>query len=102
MEKERAEHRVKNRALIFGAAGLAAGLLIEEYWPVILKAIQRYDTLREMSGQDSLTQNLLQFLSSTLGNKKDGTPASSADELYDVFRERIVEDLVRYAKLKSM
>ncbi len=93
---------MKNRPLIFGALGLAAALLLEEYWPAILHALQRYDKAREMSGQDSLTQNLLQFVSMALGNKADGTAASTAGELYDVFRERILDDLMRYAKLKSM
>jgi hypothetical protein len=93
---------MKNRALIFAAAGLLAGLLLDEYWPTIVEAARRYDKLREMSGQDSLIQNLVLFLSSSLGNKRDGSPASTAGELYDVFRERMLDDLLRYAKLKSL
>jgi hypothetical protein len=93
---------MKNRALIFASAGLLAGLLLDEYWTTIVEAVRRYDKLREMSGQDSLVQNAVQFLSSSLGNKRDGAPASNAGELYDVFRERMLDDLLRYAKLKSL
>jgi hypothetical protein len=93
---------MKNRALVFAAGGLLAGLLLDEYWPTIVQAVRRYDNLREMSGQDSLMQNLVLFLSSSLGKKADGTPAGTAAELYEVFRERMLDDLLRYAKLKSL
>jgi hypothetical protein len=93
---------MKNRGLIFAAAGLLAGLLLDEYWTTIVEAARRYDKLREMSGQDSLLQNLVLFLSSSLKKKPDGMPASTAGELYDVFREHMLDDLLRYAKLKSL
>jgi hypothetical protein len=93
---------MKNRALIFAAAGVVAGLLLDEYWTTIIEALRRYEKLREGAGQDSLTQNFVQFLSSSLGRKSDGSPASTAAELYDVFRERMLDDLLRYAKLKSL
>jgi hypothetical protein len=93
---------MKNRVFIFAAAGLLAGLLLDEYWTTIVEAARRYDKLREMSGQDSLMQNFVLFLSSSLGHKRDGSPASTTSELYDVFRERMLDDLLRYAKLKSL
>jgi len=93
---------MRNRVLIFGAIGLIAGVVLDEYWPVIVAAVARYDKLRKESGQDSLVENLASFLQATVGPRgKDGVP-QSPKELYAAIGETILDDLMRYAKLKSL
>lgn len=93
---------MKNRALIFGAVGLIAGILLDEYWPLIVSGVERYDQLRKESGQDSLVENLASFLHTTIGPRgKEEVPQSPKD-LYAAIGESILDDLRRYAKIKSL
>lgn len=93
---------MKNRALIFGAAGLIAGILLDEYWPLIVAGVTRYDKLRKESGQDSLIENAAAFLQTTIGPRGKERNPQSVRDLYLAIGETILEDLTRYAKLKSM
>lgn len=93
---------MKNRALLFGALGLVAGILLDEYWPTLLVALQRYDRSRMLSGQDSLVQNLTSFFYSALREKSDTVESPSSEDLFKTMRESILEGLARYARLKAM
>jgi hypothetical protein len=97
------EHAVvKNRALLFAALGFAAGILLDEYWPALLQAIERYDAMRKGAGQDSLIQNLADFFYSALRDKRsDGVP-KGPDELLASIKNTVLDDLIRYAKLKYL
>jgi hypothetical protein len=88
--------------LIFGAAGLIAGILLDEYWPLIVDAVKRYDTLRKESGQDSLIENMASFLHASIGPRGTDRNPQNPKELYVAIGETILDDLMRYAKLKSL
>jgi hypothetical protein len=93
---------VKNRTLLFGALGLIAGILLDEYWPYLVSALSRYDKLRKEAGQDSLVENMASFLHANIGPRGGEGAPQSPKELYATIGETILDDLIRYAKLKSL
>ena len=86
-----------DRGLMFGAVGFATAFAAERLFAGLKDDIARYDRLREMSGQPSLAKELLSAFVGLIAGR-----AASGETGVGRLVDGIIDDVVRYARLKSM
>jgi hypothetical protein len=85
------------RGLIVGAIAFAAAFAAERLFVSVKKDVDRYNDIRAMSGDPPLGKELF----GSVGNMLTGTVRKSGSGVSGFFGG-ITDDVVRYAKLRSM
>ncbi len=80
-----------NRGLVAAAIAFVAAIAAERLIASVASDIARYDRMRKMSDQEPIFKELLSFVGAAVG--KNGPGGFIAD---------LSNDLVRYAKIRSM
>ncbi len=80
-----------NRALIVAAVAALAAFGAERVFASMKKDIERYDRMREMSGEEPLLKELFSTFGGAIG--KSGPTG---------FVAGLTSDVMRYAKMKAM
>jgi hypothetical protein len=82
------------RGLVVGAIAFGGAFAAERLFTSLAKDIERYENMRKMSGQESLSKQLLSTVGSLLGSSLEGGQNG--------FIASLTNDVVRYAKMKGM
>lgn len=80
-----------NKGLVVAGIAFVAALAAERLFAGLASDIARYDRMRKMSGEDSIFKELLGMLGGALGKNGPGGIIAG-----------LTDDLVRYAKIRSM
>jgi hypothetical protein len=83
------------RGLIVGALAFAAAFAAERAFASMKEDLARYDAMRKRSGQEPLAKELFSTLASLLTGSVQKSGVTS-------FVTSVSNDLVRYAKMRSM
>lgn len=85
------------RGLIFGAIAFAVAFAAERQVQFVSKDIERYNRIREMSGESSLLKQGFGMLRGMIGNF-GGSRRGEALGVFDALKN----DLVRYVRISTM
>lgn len=85
-----------DRGLIVGAIAFAAAFGVERLYASLEKDIKRYETMRRMSGQQPIFKELTSTIFGNTIDKRDAAREATG------FVGSLVNDAIRYAKIRSM